>query len=59
VWVVIDENLTDAELLNGGPTWLRVNREITDALRSAGVDLFPYMTYTKPSERYLVVNEEE
>jgi hypothetical protein len=58
IWVVIDENTTDEELLNGGEAGLQITRAIHDSLIKQGVTLFPYVGFTKPSEQ-LPDDEEE
>jgi hypothetical protein len=50
IWVVIDENTTDEELLNG-EAGLQLKRAIHDSLLAKGITLFPYMRVVKPSER--------
>jgi len=56
VWVVIDENTTDEELLNG-PAAVQLRTAIHDSLRKKGITLFPFVRVVKPSERFL--EEEE
>lgn len=50
IWVVIAEDTTDEELLNGRAT-IELTRAIRDSLRAKGVTLFPYISFTKPSEQ--------
>jgi hypothetical protein len=57
IWVMIDEDTTDEELLNGA-AMSQVHRAIHDSLLKKGITLFPYMTVAKPSER-LPADEEE
>lgn len=57
VWVTIAEDTTDEELQNGKAT-IQLNRAIHDSLLSKGITLFPYVTITKPSERYPSDEEE-
>jgi hypothetical protein len=56
IWVEIDEDTTDEELLNG-----EAIMELTDAIHTSlqkkGITLFPYISFTKPSERF--ADEEE
>jgi hypothetical protein len=48
VWVILDETITDEELLSGVVT--PVERAIFDRLEEASVTLFPYLRYAKQSE---------
>jgi hypothetical protein len=51
IWVTIDENTTDEELLNGEAI-IQLKDAIHDSLLKKGIELFPYITLTKPSERF-------
>jgi hypothetical protein len=57
VWVVIDENTTDEELLDGEAA-SQLSNAIHDSLLSRGVSLFPYIRVVKPSERHATYDEE-
>jgi hypothetical protein len=57
VWVTIAEDTTDQELQNGRAI-SRLRNAIHDSLLAGGVTLFPYITLTTPSERFLNGDEE-
>lgn len=57
VWVTIAEDTTDEELQNGKAA-IQLKNAIHDSLLSKGITLFPYITITKPSERYPSDEEE-
>jgi hypothetical protein len=57
IWVVIDEDTTDAELQNGKAI-IQLKRTIHDSLLNKGVTLYPYIFLTKPSEQ-VAADEEE
>jgi hypothetical protein len=57
IWVVINKNTTNEELQNG-KALLQITRAIHDALLAKGITLFPYISFTKPSKRFITDEEE-
>ena len=57
IWVTIDENTTDEELLNGAAI-IQLKGAIHDSLLKKGITLFPYVRIAKPSERFATNGED-
>jgi hypothetical protein len=58
VWVTIAEDTADVDVGNGHAI-SRLKNAIHDSLLAKGITLFPYITLTKPSERFLSGDDEE
>jgi hypothetical protein len=56
IWVVIDEDTTDADI--NGKDIIQLKGTIHDSLLKHGVTLYPYVFLTKPSERHATDEEE-
>jgi hypothetical protein len=57
IWLVIDEDTTDAELQNGKAI-VKLKGAIHDTLLAKGITLFPYISLIKPSERLETIDED-